>query len=118
MFTVIPPKQATAAHKGKAMAGETSQIQRVTRARAQIMLDSAPHLEGAATPPSEEPGVAPPLAPEAPAPEPPAPQPGVEDRAMRKVVQLLTTLEAGHARRRGLGGDDTDTRDSLRFGIS
>ena len=113
----MPPKKATAAQKGKARMGETSQAQRATRARVYDLPEDVPHSEGSATPPLVQPGAGPSAAPEVrvPAPETPAPQPGAEDRTLREAVQLLTTLVAGQARRRGRrDDDDDDRRDSLR----
>ncbi|XP_055814158.1 uncharacterized protein LOC129883545 [Solanum dulcamara] len=63
-------------------------------------------------PPSEELGEAPAADPEPLEQEPPIIQQEAEDRAMRDVVQLLTGLMAGHARRCGL--DDANRQDSLR----
>ena len=83
-FTVMPPKKATVAQKAKSVAaGETSQAQRTTRARAHIIPEILPQAEGSSTPPDPEGitaavdrGTASPPASETPAPEPPAPQPG------------------------------------------
>ncbi|XP_059291121.1 arabinogalactan protein 1-like [Lycium ferocissimum] len=96
----MPPKKATAAQKGKSTApGETSQVRRVTRARAQPELETVPPTASSATPPVSEGIRAVPVADQraasppvvgAPAPQPLAPQPGAEDRAMREAVQLLT----------------------------
>ncbi|XP_060186632.1 uncharacterized protein LOC132616042 [Lycium barbarum] len=97
-----------------------------TRTLAQMMRDIAPRPTDSATSSSSEEsgapaaatrdqGTASPLTPEAPAPEPLAPQPGADDRTLREAVQLLTTLVAGQARRRGLrADDDNDRRDNLR----
>ena len=77
----MPPKKATAAQKGKSVAEDTSQTQRVTRARAQSMPGIMLQSESSATPPPPEerraaaaPVRGTPPAPEAPTSEPPAPQ--------------------------------------------
>ena len=113
----MPPKKVTAAQKGKAVVGETSETRRVTRAYSQYVPEIRLQSASSATPlSSEEPRAAAaagqetdlPPAPAAPTPEPPAFQPGAEDRAMREAVQLLTRLVSGQARRHGLGGDYAD----------
>ncbi|XP_060204126.1 reduced viability upon starvation protein 167-like [Lycium barbarum] len=120
----MPPKKATAAQKAKSAAlGETSRVQRITRAQAHIAPGTLPQTEGSSTPPLVEEigaaaaadrGAAPPPAPAVPVPEPPAPRPGTEDQSMREAVQLLTRLVAGQVQGHGLGGDRAVRRDSSR----
>ena len=123
-FADMPPKKATAAQKGKSVAvGETSRVQRTTRAQTYIAPETLPQTEGSSTPPLVEEigaavaadrGTAPPPAPSVPVPEPPAPRPGTEDQSMREAVQLLTRLVAGQVQGHGLGGDRMYRRDSSR----
>ena len=103
--------------------GETSRVQRTTRARTYIAPETLPQTEGSSTPPLVEEigaavaadrGTAPPPAPAVPVPEPPAPRPGTEDQSMREAIQLLTRLVAGQAQGHGLGGDRMYRRDSSR----
>ena len=92
----MPPKKATAAQKAKSVAvGETSRVQRTTRAQVYIAPETFPQTEGFSTPPLVEEigaaaaadrGAAPPPAPAVPVPEPPAPRPGTEDQTMREAV--------------------------------
>ena len=95
-FADMPPKKATAAQKAKSAAlGETSRVQRTTRAQAHIAPETLPQTEGSSTPPLVEEigaavaadrGAAPPPTPAVPVPEPPAPRPGTEDQSMREAV--------------------------------